>query len=299
MDAAARHRKICDNLLNPHNLCPKTPKMTDIKTNRIQKLFAGKEASSKIMSLFLTAGYPDLESTVDLILGFEENGAELIELGIPFSDPLADGPTIQYSSNTAIENGITMDNIFEMLRGIRERSDIPVILMGYLNPVMHYGTEAFCRQASEAGADGLIIPDIPVEESAVIEDYASACNLPVIHLVAPNTSDERMRLIDEKSNGFVYCVSVTGVTGARDGDEVSRSVNRFIQRVNKNITKNPKMIGFGIKSHDDAVRIAEKADGFIVGSALIDIIKSHYPREGWKDKVFAFVNDLKYGNQKD
>ncbi|MFH5831875.1 tryptophan synthase subunit alpha [Halalkalibaculum sp. DA3122] len=266
------------------------------RQNRIKKLF-DQHDSSKIMSLFLTAGYPDLESTVDLILGFEENGAELIELGMPYSDPLADGPTIQYSSEEAIKNGITMDRIFEMVRQVRQESGIPIILMGYMNPVLRYGVESFCEKAADVGVDGLIIPDIPPEESALIDEEAKSHGLSMIYLVAPNTSDERMRKIDEKSEGFVYCVSVTGVTGAREGEEVAKSVARFIDRVNENIVKNPKMIGFGIRSHEDAERIAAKAQGFIVGSALIDNIRRHYPENGWKEKVFAFVNRLKYGKQ--
>ncbi|MDR8392330.1 tryptophan synthase subunit alpha [Aliifodinibius sp. S!AR15-10] len=266
------------------------------KKDRIKQLFEEHD-SSKIMSLFLTAGYPDLESTVDLILGFEENGAELIELGMPYSDPLADGPTIQYSSEVAIKNGITMEKIFEMIKKVREKSSIPIILMGYMNPVLRYGVDAFCKKAKEAGADGLIIPDIPPEESSLIENEAKENGLSLVYLVAPNTSDERMQLIDKKSEGFVYCVSVTGVTGARDGEEVAKSVARFIDRVNENVTRNPKMIGFGIRSHEDAERIAAKAEGFIVGSALIDNIRKHYPENGWKEKVFAFVHRLKYGKQ--
>lgn len=263
--------------------------------NRIQNLFEQHTDSSKIMSLFLTAGYPDLESTVDLILGFEENGTDLIELGMPFSDPLADGPTIQYSSNVAIEQGITMQKIFEMVREIRKQSEIPIILMGYINPVLRYGVESFCEDAAAAGVDGLIIPDIPLEESDVIADSAKEHGLPLIYLVAPNTADERMRRIDAESEGFVYCVSVTGVTGAREGEEVAQSVQRFIDRVKQNVTRNPKMVGFGIKSYEDAQRIAADMEGFIVGSALIDTIRKHYPEEGWKDEVFAFVHSLKYG----
>jgi len=269
--------------------------MIDIKENRIAQLFERHDGSSKIMSLFLTAGYPDPEATVDLILGFEENGVDMVELGMPFSDPLADGPTIQYSSNVAIEKGITMEKILDIVRQVREKSQIPIILMGYINPVLRYGAEAFCRDAAEVGVDGLIIPDIPVEESGVITNYAEANELPIIYLVAPNTSNERMQKIDEHSQGFVYCVSVTGVTGARDGEEVAQSVQRFIDRVRRNVTRNPKMVGFGIKSHEDAQRIAAEMDGFIVGSALIDTIREHYPDTGWRDKVFAFVKSLKYG----
>lgn len=265
--------------------------------NRIATLFERHDGSSKIMSLFLTAGYPDPEATVDLILGFEENGVDLVELGMPFSDPLADGPTIQYSSNVAIEHGITMSKILQMVRQVREKSEIPIILMGYINPVLRYGIEKFCEDAADAGVDGLIIPDIPIEESDILKEEAESNGLPMIYLVAPNTSDERMQKIDQQSQGFVYCVSVTGVTGAREGDEVAQSVQRFIERVKDNVTRNPKMVGFGIKSHEDAQRIAREMDGFIVGSALIDTIREHYPEEGWKDEVFAFVRRLKYGKE--
>jgi len=263
--------------------------------NRIKKIFKDKNANEKLMSLFITAGYPDLESTVDLILGFEKNGADIIELGMPFSDPLADGPTIQYSSDIAIENGISIDKIMKMVAEIRKHSEIPIILMGYMNPVLRYGIPRFCERAREVGVDGFIFPDIPVEESGLIEGAASKAGIPIIYLVAPNTTDKRMELADEKSNGFVYCVSVTGVTGARSGEELSKSVNRFIERVRTNVTKNPVMIGFGIKSYHDAKKISEKADGFIVGSALINQIKQMYPKQNWKENVFEFVHSLKYG----
>ena len=264
--------------------------------SRIQSIFKQKNADEKIMSLFITAGYPDLDSTVDLVLGFEKNGADLIELGMPFSDPLADGPTIQYASNVAIDNGITMKKIFEMVREVRKTSEIPIILMGYINPVFRYGIEAFCEDAAECGVDGLIIPDAPLEESTIISDSAEKHGLDMIYLVAPNSSDKRMQMVDQHSRGFVYCVSVTGVTGARSGEEVVRSVGKFIERVKSNVTKNPKLVGFGIKSHEDAQLIAKDTDGFIVGSALIDIIRKNFPNKDWKDHVFNFVKKLKYGN---
>lgn len=270
-----------------------------IKTkDRIRHLFKDRKPDEKVMSLFLTAGYPDLKSATELILGFEKNGADLIELGIPFSDPLADGPTIQYSSNIAIGNGVTMDKIFGIIREIREKSEIPLILMGYINPILKYGVEKFCRRAEEAGADGLIIPDVTLNESSIIREEAARHNLSLIYLVAPNTSDKRIAEIDKASGGFVYCVSVTGVTGARDGDVIADSVQRFIDRVNANVSENPKLIGFGIRNHEDAVRVAEKSDGYIVGSALIDSIRNHYPENGWKEEVFGFVKQLKFGNIK-
>lgn len=264
--------------------------------SRIQSLFENKSGNEKVMSLFISAGYPDLESTVDLILGFEKNGADLIELGMPFSDPLADGPTIQYASNTAIKNGITMDKIFGMVREIRKSSGIPIILMGYINPILRYGVQRFCREAENSGVDGLIIPDAPVEESSIISEKAAEHHLDLIYLVAPNSTDERMKTVDQHSSGFVYCVSVTGVTGAREGEEVAKSVERFIDRVKKNVTKNPKLVGFGIKSYQDAQVISREVDGFIVGSALIDTIRKEYPQEGWRNNVFSFVRGLKYGN---
>lgn len=264
--------------------------------DRIRNLFKTRKTDGKVMSLFLTAGYPDPEFSAELILGFEKNGADLIELGMPFSDPLADGPTIQYSSNAAIGNGITMEKIFDIILDVRKKSEIPLILMGYINPVIKYGVEKFCSRASEAGVDGLIIPDVTINESSIIQHEAEKHNLSLIYLVAPNTSDKRMQEIDKASRGFVYCVSVTGVTGARDGDEIADSVQRFIDRVNTNVTRNPKLIGFGIRNHEDAVRVAEKSDGFIVGSALIDVIRARYPENGWKEAAFTFVKQLKFGN---
>lgn len=264
--------------------------------SRIQSVFETKKGKEKVMSLFITAGYPELNSTVDLVLEFEKNGADIIELGVPFSDPLADGPTIQYASNVAIKNGITMLKILDMVSEIRKESEIPIILMGYINPILRYGIEKFCMDASEKGVDGLIVPDAPIEESSKLAMAANEYNLDLIYLVAPNSSDTRMQVIDGQSKGFVYCVSVTGVTGARSGEEISNSVDKFIDRVTENVTKNPKLVGFGIKNHKDAITISEKVDGFIVGSALIDTIRSNYPSKGWKQKTISFVKELKFGN---
>ncbi len=265
-------------------------------SSRIQTTFQKRDKDDKIMSLFITAGYPELNSTVDLILGFEKNGADIIELGMPFSDPLADGPTIQKASNQAIENGITMNKIFDIVRRVREKSKIPIILMGYINPVLRYGVPEFCKLAAESGVDGLIIPDAPIEESSIISEEAQRNNLDIIYLIAPNSTDNRMKKVDEMSKGFVYCVSVTGVTGARQGDEVAKSVSRFIDRVNLNVIKNPKLVGFGIKNYEDAQIISKDLDGFIVGSALINTIEQNYPNDGWQENVFQFVKELKFGN---
>lgn len=265
--------------------------------NRINKVFEQKK-DDKVMSLFITAGYPDVDETVDLILGFERNGADIIELGMPFSDPLADGPTIQYSSNTAIANGVTIQGIFDMVVETRKSSEIPIVLMGYINPMLRFGLAEFFTTAAKSGVDGLIVPDLPVDEATLIEELAHSHGIQLIYLIAPNTSDERMQLSDDKSNGFVYCVSVTGVTGARDGNEVQQSVDTFIQRSKQNITINPLMVGFGIKNYDDAQSISKEVDGFIVGSALIETIRNSYPNKHWKEEVFDFVHQLKFGYSK-
>jgi len=261
-------------------------------STRIQDTFK-KAGSKKVMSLFLTAGYPTIKDTVDLVLTCVESGADMIELGMPFSDPLADGPTIQESSNVAIENGVDLPIIFDMVKQIRYKSDVPIILMGYINPVISYGIETFCSEAAQAGVDGLIIPDMPIDEQDILISHSQRYGLSMIHLVAPNTTDERMQLVDQHSDGFVYCVSVTGVTGARDGKSVSESVDTFIDRVKKNIRKNPVLVGFGIQSKEDALRISAKTDGFIVGSALIQAIKSVFPRNTWKEEVGLFVKNLR------
>lgn len=265
--------------------------------SRLEELFKQKKASGeKVMNLYVTAGYPTKEVSKDLILKLGEAGADIIELGMPFSDPLADGPTIQESSNEALKQGVDLEYIFNLVKEVRETSEIPIVLMGYINPVLSLGVETFCIKAAECGADGLIIPDVPLEEAEELKTEAEKNGLSTTFLVAPNSTDERMKKIDQASSGFVYCVSVTGVTGARSGEEVQKSVQRFIDRVTSNVTVNPVLIGFGIKSHSDAIALSEKTDGFIVGSALIDFIKNHYPNEGWLDETAAFVKHLKYGD---
>lgn len=261
-------------------------------TNRIKDAFIRADGK-KVMSLFVTAGYPTIEDSADLVIGCVRSGADIIELGMPFSDPLADGPTIQESSNVAIANGTTISIIFDIVRQVRQHSEVPIILMGYINPIIKYGIEAFCADSAHAGVDGFIIPDLPADEHDIVSRYSRDLGISMIHLVAPNTSDERMRLVDSLSNGFVYCVSVTGVTGARDGKQVSDSVNLFIDRVKSNVTQNPVLIGFGIKSKEDADMISAKVDGFIVGSALIQTIGTNYPNSNWKGQVYKFVESLR------
>jgi len=264
-------------------------------TDRIRRVFERK-ADQKIMSLFITAGYPDLASTPDLIFELERSGADIIELGMPFSDPLADGSTIQRSSEIAIENGTDLDKIFAMVREVRKSSEVPIVLMGYINPILHYGVKAFFEQSAAAGVDGFILPDVPVEESGLVKDECKSRDMALIYLVAPNTTDDRMRLIDEESEGFVYCVSVTGVTGTREGNTVADSVDRFIGRVRTHVTQNPVLVGFGIKSHSDAMKVSQKVDGFVVGSALINFIEANYPNSDWVERTGEFVKQIKTGS---
>lgn len=268
-------------------------KMT--KKNRIETVFHNRRPDQKIMSLFVTAGYPEVEKTPELVIELTKSGADIIELGMPFSDPLADGPTIQFANKTAIDQGVNIESIFEMVRRIREKSEVPVVLMGYINPVLKFGLNSFFSRAAGCGVDGVIIPDAPPGELPELDELAAGNGIATIYLVAPNTPDERMKEIDKRSSGFVYCVSVAGVTGARKGAEVSRSVASFIQRVSSNITKNPVLIGFGISSREDAVQISKEVDGFIVGSALIDKIREEYPGNNWIQKTADFVKVLKNG----
>jgi tryptophan synthase alpha chain len=268
--------------------------MTSYK-GRISGVFDNKDKGQKVMSLFLTAGYPEPGATVELAQELEASGADILELGMPFSDPLADGPTIQYASKVALDQGVNLDTIFEMVREIRRRSNIPIVLMGYINPVLKYGLDTFFRNASRSGVDGVIIPDVPPGEMPELDQLCSKYRIDPVYLVAPNTADERMREIDQASRGFVYCVSVAGVTGARSGDEVSRSVKKFINRVRANVTRNPVLVGFGIRTHADAVSVSAQTDGFIVGSALIDYIRGVYPDPDWVRRTGEYVRDLKYG----
>jgi tryptophan synthase alpha chain len=258
-------------------------------SRRLERVFS-ENPGRKIVSLFITAGFPHPQETVDLVCSMADAGADIIELGIPFSDPLADGPTIQFSSDVAIKYGTDLDKMFEMMVEIRHRSDVPVIFMGYSNPVFHYGLEKFMKRCLETGVDGLIIPDLPPEETPHALRNAA---VPMIYLVAPNTTDERMRFIDDRSHPFVYCVSVTGVTGARSAQEVADSVAGFRDRVKTNVVKNRAMVGFGIKNGEDAKVISKGFDGFIVGSALIDLIRNEMAHPHWKSKLLHLVKELR------
>ena len=226
----------------------------------------------KALSLFVTAGYPSIRETVPLVLGLAESGADVIELGIPFSDPVADGPTIQHSSEVALRNGVTLGKTLEFCRRIRARSDVPLVLMGYSNPIFAYGLTPFLAHCSEIGVDGTIIADLPPEESEVYVRTAEKMSLAAVFLAAPTTTPGRLARLDEISTGFLYCVSITGVTGERGG--IAGHALEFLRRARATVKKNPLLVGFGISTPEDASRIARMSDGVVIGSALIKALQN-------------------------
>jgi tryptophan synthase alpha chain len=216
-------------------------------------------------------GYPDVLTTLRAVEVLAANGADVIELGIPFSDPMADGVTIQDSSYRARLQGVNTETCLEVARHIRQKSEIPLVFMTYYNPVFAYGVEKFCRAGVEAGIDGLIVPDLPPEESHELDSVAKAAGLDLIYLLAPTSTEKRIRLIAEKSRGYIYLVSVAGVTGARQS--LPPDLGKFVSRVRK-LARQPLCVGFGISSPEQAGRIASIADGVIIGSKIIQLMKS-------------------------
>lgn len=256
--------------------------------NRITDLF--KKKKKNILSVFYTAGFPALESTVMIARYLEESGADIIEIGIPFSDPVADGPTIQESNKVALDNGMNLHLLIDQVKAIRnEKKEIPIILMGYLNPVMQYGVSQFLQDASKAGVDGLILPDMPLYEYE--EDYKAlfeAENLCNTFLISPTTSEERIRKIDEATNGFVYAVSASSITGAKGAFQDAQI--RYFERLQKMKLRNPCLIGFGISNHETFSTASQYAAGAIVGSAFIDLLKKNGDPE---KNIAGFVKGLK------
>ena len=219
---------------------------------------------------YFTVGYPDFETSLDVIEACVEAGADLMELGMPFSDPLADGPTIQHSTQVALENGITVVRCLKAVKELRSRGvAIPLILMGYINPILAYGLGKFVTEAAQAGANGFIIPDLPPEEAGEMGSRSRQLGLDLIFLLPPNSSDERMQFVTQQSSGFVYLVSVLGITGERAALPVELA--QFVRRVRKH-TEKPLAVGFGISTPEQAAAVGEIADGIIVGSALIKAV---------------------------
>ncbi len=237
----------------------------------MSRLSEAFQSGKKILNIYCTAGYPKLDSTLTVMKSLQDSGADIIELGMPYSDPLADGETIQKSSAIALANGMTMHVLFEQLAGMREEINIPVVLMGYMNPVLQYGFEQFCADAAKVGVDGLILPDLPQHEfektyKAIVEKY----NLNFIFLVTPETSEERIKKLDELSSGFLYAVSSSSTTG---GEKDFNEVELYLKRLQGYGLKNPILVGFGIKDKKTFNGACKYAQGAIIGSAYVKIIQ--------------------------
>lgn len=243
--------------------------------------------TKEILNVYCTAGYPQLDSTIPVMKALQNNGADLIELGMPYSDPLADGPVIQASGSKALENGMTIAVLFQQLKEFRKEIHIPVILMGYMNPVLQYGFEKFCADASSLGIDGLILPDLPefefeTEYGAIIKKYG----LDFIFLVTPETSEERVRKLDALSSGFLYAVSSSATTGK---DKDFNAVEKYLQRLQTMQLKNPVLVGFGIKDKETFQSACKYANGAIIGTAFIKAIED---TTDINDSVTRFMNSI-------
>jgi tryptophan synthase alpha chain len=237
---------------------------------RIQEIFKRKQKN--VLNVYCTAGYPQLNSTLPVMKALQENGADLVELGMPYSDPLADGPVIQASGTRALENGMTIAVLFEQLKDFRKEIHLPVILMGYMNPVLQYGFEKFCADAASLGIDGLILPDLPEfefesEYGAVIKKYG----LDFIFLVTPETSAERIRKLDQLSSGFLYAVSSSATTGK---DKDFTAVEAYLQKLQSMELTNPVLVGFGIKDKATFTSAGKYANGGIIGTAFIKMLET-------------------------
>ena len=255
--------------------------------NHINNLFETKKEN--ILSVYFTAGYPKLNDTVEIIQLLEKNGVDLIEIGIPFSDPTADGPTIQRSSEIALKNGMNLELLFDQLQNIRESVKIPLILMGYINPVYQFGVERFCAKCAEIGIDGAILPDLPLNEfENEYKAFFAKNNLHNILLITPQTSENRIRQIDAASSGFIYMVSSSSTTGA--GKKVEDFQQSYFQRIQNMDLKNPRLIGFGISDNATFVNACKYANGAIIGSAFV---KSFKPELNLEESISQFVRDIK------
>ena len=244
----------------------------------------------KALIPFITAGYPDINTTEKFIYELEKSGADLIELGVPFSDPMADGSVIQMASERSLANGTNLKTILELVKEVRTKTEIPIILMGYYNPFFIYGLKRFSRDAKDAGVDGILIVDLPPEEAGEMKVQTDSAGLDIIFLLAPTSDDKRINLITKNGTGFIYYVSLTGVTGIRS--ELDRDIRKQITKIRRK-TNLPIGVGFGISSPAHAKRVAKWADAVVVGSAIIKIVENSSSKKQMVQRVGKFVNDLK------
>ena len=257
--------------------------------NRIDEFFdTARRSKHKALIAYLTVGYPTADATIEIATALVDGGCDIIELGIPFSDPLADGATIQRASQRALEAGVTPSRCLEVAADLRKHVDIPLLFMGYYNPILHYGMDKFCNASRKSGIDGFIVPDLPPDEGSEAESVMKKQGLDLVYLVAPtSSSEERLKLIAGKARGFIYVVSLKGVTGARS--TMSIDLDSLISRI-RGVTDKPLCIGFGISTPEQAQRAARLADGVIIGSRILDIVeKSKRPAADVK----AFISEIR------
>lgn len=260
--------------------------------NRIEAHFAqARRQNKKSLIMFLTAGFPSLEKTEEIILALEKGGADILELGVPFSDPLADGPTIQAASTAALKAGTTLAKILDLVERIRTRSQIPILLFGAYNPFLHFGLEALAKRAVEAGVDGFLVPDLPLEESQDFDPICSKAGLSLIYLVAPTTPEDRMKQIASRSTGFLYYISIKGVTGK--AIDISAELREHVGMLRKIASPLPVAIGFGVQTPEHVAAVAPICDAVVVGSALIRLIDRQKEKSDLADQIEQYVRALK------
>ena len=253
-------------------------------TNKINQLFKDQQ-DKKLLSLYFCAGCPTLENTGEVIKTMQRLGIAMIEVGIPFSDPLADGPVIQSAATRAIKNGMSLKKLFSQLQEIKEEVEIPLVLMGYLNPIMHYGIEAFCKSCVESGVSGAIIPDLPFKDyQDVVKPIADKYDLRIIMLITPETSEERIRFIDDNTDGFIYMVSSAAITGTQKSFDEEKQA--YFKRINDMNLRNPRMIGFGISNKQTLEAAQNNAAGAIIGSKFVTLLNESKNADEALDKLF-------------
>ncbi|MBW2562027.1 MAG: tryptophan synthase subunit alpha [Deltaproteobacteria bacterium] len=259
--------------------------------SRIEERFRKlKREGSKALIAYLTAGDPNLEVTREIILGLDRAGVDILEIGVPFSDPTADGPIIQAASHRALEGGATLTGILEMIEEVRRVSEIPIVLFGYYNPILSYGNEQFAKRAREAGVDGLLVVDLPPEESAELRKYTDRAGIDFISLIAPTSTDERIRKIAQNAGGFLYYISITGVTWTARPQ--TSDIKRDVERI-RAVTDLPVAVGFGISTPDQAREIAPHADGIVIGSAFVRLIEENRGANNMVNIVAGYARDIK------
>ena len=252
--------------------------------NKINQLFANR-GDEKLLSLYFCAGCPTLNSTAEVILTMQRRGIAMIEVGIPFSDPLADGPVIQSAATQALKNGMSLKKLFSQLKAIKDEVQIPLVLMGYLNPILHYGIEAFCQSCVESGISGAIIPDLPFKDyQDVVKPVADKYDMRIIMLITPETSEERIRFIDDNTDGFIYMVSSAAITGAQKSFDEAKQ--EYFRRINGMNLRNPRMIGFGISNRQTLEAAQQNAAGAIIGSKFVTLLNESSNADEALDKLF-------------